>query len=88
MRTVSVSEAKSRLSELLRQVQAGEEVLILDRGMPVARLSPALGPGGLLRLERQGLLRRGKGNPHLEDLPLPTPKESVLRALLEEREEG
>jgi len=88
MRVVSVSEAKNRLSELLRQVQAGEEVLILDRGMPVARLSPALGSGALLRLERQGLLRRGKGRPHLEDLSLPTPKESVLQALLEEREEG
>lgn len=78
MRVVSVSEAKSRLAELLRQVQAGEEALIRDRGMPVAHLSPALGSGALLRLERQGLLRRGKGRPHLEDLSLPTPKKNVL----------
>jgi len=40
MLSVSVSEAKNRLSELLRRVQAGEEVLILDRGVPVARLTP------------------------------------------------
>jgi prevent-host-death family protein len=82
MRVVSVSEAQNRLFELLRQVEAGEEVLILDQGVPVARLSPVLG----IQLELQGLLRRGKGKPHLEDLPLPTPKESVLWALLEERE--
>lgn len=63
MRVVSVSEAKSRLAELLRQVQAGEEALIRDRGMPVAHLSPALSSGALLRLERQGLLRRGKAPP-------------------------
>jgi len=86
MRVVSVSEAQSRLFELLRQVEAGEEVLILDQGVPVARLSPALGSARLIQLELQGLLRRGKGRPNLEDLPLPTSQESVLRALLEERE--
>jgi prevent-host-death family protein len=86
MRVVSVSEAQNRLFELLRQVEAGEEVLILGQGVPVARLSPVLGSARLTQLELQGLLHRGKGKPHLEDPPLPTPKESVLRALLEERE--
>ncbi|TBH21196.1 type II toxin-antitoxin system Phd/YefM family antitoxin [Thermus thermamylovorans] len=90
MLSVSVSEAKNRLSELLRRVQAGEEVLILDRGVPVARLTPLpKGPEGpLLHLERQGLLRRGEGRPRLEDLPLPEARASVLQALLEGREEG
>jgi prevent-host-death family protein len=35
---VNVLEAKSRLSELIRAVQAGEEVVISNRGKPVARL--------------------------------------------------
>ena len=35
---VNVLEAKNRLSELLRAVQAGEEVVIANRGEPVARL--------------------------------------------------
>ncbi|MEQ1708072.1 MAG: type II toxin-antitoxin system prevent-host-death family antitoxin [Terricaulis sp.] len=38
---VNVLEAKNRLSELLRAVQAGEEVIIANRGEPVARLVAA-----------------------------------------------
>lgn len=37
---VNVLEAKNRLSELLRAVQAGEEVIIANRGEPVAKLAP------------------------------------------------
>ena len=38
MVTVNVHEAKSNLSRLLRQVEAGEEVTIARNGKPVARL--------------------------------------------------
>jgi prevent-host-death family protein len=38
MQTVSIAEAKARLSILLDAVQAGEEVVITRRGQPVARL--------------------------------------------------
>jgi prevent-host-death family protein len=38
---VNVLEAKNRLSELLRAVQRGEEVIIANRGEPVARLVAA-----------------------------------------------
>lgn len=41
MDAVAVYEAKTRLSELLDAVQAGEEVTITRRGVPVARLVPA-----------------------------------------------
>jgi prevent-host-death family protein len=34
-------EAKNRLSQLIRSAQAGEEVIIANRGEPVARLVPA-----------------------------------------------
>lgn len=40
MHTVSLSEAKSHLSQPLRQVEAGEEVIITRRGKPVARITP------------------------------------------------
>lgn len=36
---VSVAEAKAKLSELLKQVEAGEKVTITRRGKPVAVLS-------------------------------------------------
>jgi prevent-host-death family protein len=38
---VSIFEAKNRLSQLIKCVQAGEEVDIANRGEPVARLVPA-----------------------------------------------
>lgn len=39
-RTVSVAEAKSHLSELLKAVEDGETIAITRRGRPVASLSP------------------------------------------------
>ena len=38
MTTVNVNEAKTHLSRLLKQVEAGEEVIIARNGEPVARL--------------------------------------------------
>lgn len=37
---VNVQEAKTRLSELLKRVEAGEEVVIARAGRPVAELRP------------------------------------------------
>ena len=41
MISVTITEAKSRLIELIDQVNCGEEVVILRRGLPIARLTPA-----------------------------------------------
>ena len=49
---LNVLDAKTRLSELIRRAQAGEEVIIANRGLAVARLAPirssesALAPRG------------------------------------------
>jgi prevent-host-death family protein len=40
MKTASVAEAKSHLSELLATVEAGEAIVITRRGKPVARVIP------------------------------------------------
>ena|ERR1041385_4251430 len=37
---VRVSELKNQLSSLLRRVRAGEELLIRDRNLPIARIVP------------------------------------------------
>jgi prevent-host-death family protein len=39
--TVSVAEAKDRLPELIRAVEAGEKIVITRHGRPVAQLAPA-----------------------------------------------
>ena len=40
MRSVSITEAKARLSEIIAQVEAGESIQITRRGKPVAVISP------------------------------------------------
>ena len=40
MATVNVREAKTHLSRLLAQVEAGQEVVIARNGTPVAQLVP------------------------------------------------
>lgn len=96
MTTASVSEAKNQLSALLKLVQAGQSVLITDRGIPVARLEPVtLGPGippQILRLAQQGLVRLPEREPDTEwlDLPRPTvaPGPCASEILLDERRQG
>jgi prevent-host-death family protein len=41
VKEVSVHEAKTHLSRLLRQVESGEEIVIARGGKPVAKLIPA-----------------------------------------------
>ena len=40
MTTVSISELKARLSAFIDIVRDGDEVLVTDRGRPIARLVP------------------------------------------------
>lgn len=40
MKRASIAEAKAKLSSLISYVRTGEEVVLTDRGRPVARLSP------------------------------------------------
>lgn len=42
---MSVKEARSKLSTLLKRVEEGDEIVILRRGKKVARLVPSQGEG-------------------------------------------
>lgn len=41
MKSVKIAELKDKLSEHLRAVEAGEEVIVTDRNRPIARIIPA-----------------------------------------------
>lgn len=95
MKTAAVSQLKASLSEYLLKIKAGEEVLVTERGRPIAKLVPLARSGTLperLReMEKEGLVSVGKGAlpKNFWNLPRPKdPKGLVLKALLEEREEG
>jgi prevent-host-death family protein len=95
MKTVAVLKLKGYLREYLNQVKAGNEVLITDRGKPVARLVPIsrtrAAEESLARMEKQGLIRLGSGKlpKNFWSLPRPRdPKGLVRKALLDERSSG
>jgi antitoxin (DNA-binding transcriptional repressor) of toxin-antitoxin stability system len=93
----NISELKNRLSHYLARVRRGESILVLDRDRVIARLEPAGRSASdatddsrwLDDLERRGVVRRASG-------PLPRRwlarrlklKADMVRALLDEREEG
>jgi prevent-host-death family protein len=88
---VPVAELKARLSEYLRRVRRGDEVVITERGIPIARLSPLRAGEGMDALVSAGLVR-----PPTKSLPpdfwaRPRVKDEagrLLEILLEERAEG
>ena len=45
MKKAGIREARQNLSALVEQVKKGREILITDRGRPVARLVPPVRPG-------------------------------------------
>ena len=46
MRTAGIREARQNLSALLDEVKQGHEIVITDRGRPVAKLVPPDRPSG------------------------------------------
>jgi prevent-host-death family protein len=96
MRTTTITQAKNGLSALIDRVKAGESVLILDRGTPVARLEPIVGrtggEGRLSRLERAGIVRAGITAPPVDALLAAGPQvvagSSAVDALIAERRRG
>jgi len=90
MVVTTIATLKASLSELLAGVKAGEEVIVTDRGRPVARIVPYVSGGDEVDgLVRTGQVRRSRG-------PLPQgfwarpapadPHGRLLQALLDERE--
>jgi prevent-host-death family protein len=90
MIVTTIATLKASLSEFLAGVKAGEEVIVTDRGRPVARIVP-YAPGGteLDDLVRAGQVRRSRGSlpPGFWEQPRPAdPEGLLLGALLDERE--
>lgn len=98
MRTIGIRELKARLSQILREVQQGDPVLVTDRGRVVAELRlpdattwgrAAHGPeGALTRLAAAGHLRLAEptSEPYPAS-PVRSPAGLARRLLDEERGE-
>ena len=88
----NVAQLKARLSEYVRQVKSGAEVVITERGVPVARLVP-LDPDERRASREQRLIRSGVLRPATnQSMKLNAPEgdpaigAAALEALLAERD--
>jgi prevent-host-death family protein len=90
---VGSRELKTRLGMYLKRVQAGETILVTDRGEPVAELRPlslADDPveAAFQKMEAEGLLTRGTGGPLTPFKPIRLRDgQSASEALLADRED-
>ncbi len=95
MKRASIAELKAKLSEYVARAKAGEDVLITDRGRPVARLVPLDGESAA-EARLADLVRAGLARPPQQPLPAdfweqPRPSDPEgrsLELLKAEREEG
>ncbi len=58
MKAMSAADANRHFSSLLRMVAAGEEVTVLSRGKPVAKISPIRSEQPVRQIAKQNLLAR------------------------------
>ena len=83
MSRVGIRELRDHLSQYLERVQAGEEVVVTDRGRAIARVVPLNGESTLDRLIREGLVtppRRPKG-----PAPMPVKTAGTVSDLISEQ---
>ena len=90
---IGIREARINLSRLIRDVRSGMEIVITDRGTPVARLVPAESQSLTLEeriknYESCGLIEPSllPGKKHLD--PVELPDGFVQKCIEEERQDG
>ena len=90
MKSVNIAELKNRLSIYLNEVKAGEEILVRDRNVPVARIVPLRADDyeeERVKLAAEGRIRLGSGEPlddSFWDMPAPEISIDDIRRVIDE----
>jgi prevent-host-death family protein len=84
---VAVSELRAHLSDYLDQARAGDEIVITDRGMPIARLLGLTATVTLERLAADGVIGRAAATPRptASGQPRPRSRRPVADLVSEQR---
>jgi prevent-host-death family protein len=83
---VAVSELRAHLSEYLDRVREGAEVVITDRGMPIARLLGVTATTILERLTADGVIARPAApRPTASGRPRPRPRRPIADIVSDQR---
>jgi prevent-host-death family protein len=84
---VAVSELRAHLSDYLDRVREGNEVVITDRGVPIARLLGLTATATLDRLAADGVIARATAAPRptAAGRPRPRPNQSLADRVSDQR---
>src|SRR4051812_15199243 len=95
MTSVEVTEIANNIDEVLDRMKKGEQVVVTQNGVVVAELTPTAARRDesedekLTRLEKAGIIRRGRGSVPRWLIDEPPPKAkggaSIVDAVLDER---
>jgi antitoxin (DNA-binding transcriptional repressor) of toxin-antitoxin stability system len=94
MKTVNIAELKDQLSRFISEVKAGQEIIIRDRSVAVARLVPMTHHANpdeeLIALSAKGRIRLGEGlvEESFWDMPAPRVSGSALRNAIHAERDG
>ncbi len=88
--SIGLREAKANLSRLVKEVKEGAEIILTERGEPVARLAPITEDSLLLeqrlaKLERAGWIEPSKSSKRKLPPPLPLNSNKAQEFLQEDR---
>ncbi len=83
---VAVSELRAHLSDYLDRAREGAEVVITDRGMPIARLLGVTATTTLERLTADGIIARSAApRPRASGQPRPRPRRPIADIVSDQR---
>jgi prevent-host-death family protein len=83
---VAVSELRAHLSDYLDRAREGTEVVITDRGMPIARLLGVTATTTLERLTANGVIARPAApRPRASGRPRPRPRRPIADIVSDQR---
>ena len=84
---VAVSELRAHLSDYLDRARDGDEIVITDRGVPIARLLGLTATATLERLAADGVIARATAapRPRAAGQPRPRPRRPVADQVSDQR---
>lgn len=84
---VAVTELRAHLSDWIARARQGDEIVVTDRGVPVARLLGVDATATLMRLVEDGAIARpqSESRPPARGLARPRPRRSVADRVSEQR---
>ena len=88
MKQIGLREANQHFARMIRTVRRGEEVVLLDRGRPIATVTPVPeAQDAIAGLATRGLLTRGRQPGVLAPFRPVRVKGGLSRAVIDERNE-